>query len=308
MASANPSPPAPKSTPKTTPPPSSPELKRAVKALESFQHLRNVKQPFDLETLENVGELLENFIKSPNNKTPPGKRPLRSATAALLHPNARPLSEKWTKPQLAAALQQWVMQALLLPEPHLQNNLYLEIIRSSTKPKHCEHTVFREDEDGSIASFALASPELPAKKSQKRKGKPKAKKAKSKETPASALPSAAPAESGVSPVSLHSASSFMRELEDLAKDVETVHLANSEGDSPDPGVPIEHGFSSATTEVEDLDAVVPLASKTPVPLVEKPPISSCPPPARKKKKRASPSKRKAENKINKQRGSCLHAC
>ena len=161
MASA---PATPSASAKNPPAPTSPELKRAVKALESFPHLRNLQQPFALETLESVGELLENFIKSPKNNAPPGKRPLRSATAALLHPKARPLSEKWTKSQLAAALQQWVVQALMLPEPHLQTNLYLEIVRSSKKPKECEHAVFREDEDGSVSAFSVASPSLPKSK------------------------------------------------------------------------------------------------------------------------------------------------
>ena len=201
---------------------------------------------------------------------------------------------------------------MMLPEPHMQNTLFLEIVRSSTKPKECEHAVFREDEDGSVSAFSVSSPALPkSKRNAKKASKPK-KGANDKQSKTSAsvsadedLPSLPPM--CETPGSLHSADTFMRELEDLAKDAETVDtfsLATNPEAVVDPGVQEENVDSSATTAIEDIGAAVPLASSTPTPLISASPIDPCvPPPKKKKKRKASPRKNKANNKINKTRGS-----
>ena len=278
-----------------------------MQLLKSFTHMREQTEPFDLERMEHVGELLDTFIKSPNKNTPPEKRLLQNAAAALLHPEARKLSAKWTKPQLADAIRQWISQALLLEKPSMQSNLYLEIRKCKQKPKHCEHTVYIEEDDGSIAAFSVGSPSSSKGAAKKRKKKASAK-AKISSPAGSDLPSVPAHDLDDTPGSLHSAGTFMREIEELAKDVSFCDLATTEDVTPGVGKAVteEKGASSATTEVEDIDACLPLAAPkshaTPASGKRKAGISSCPAPARKIRDVRSPSKKKPRKKINNKRG------
>ena len=75
------------------------------------------------------------------------------------------VSPKFNKPQLAAVLQRWVQEALLLDPSTDQNKLYVEIKSMKQKQRQVDLTkaIYIEEDDGSVATFAISSPQGPKK-------------------------------------------------------------------------------------------------------------------------------------------------
>ena len=134
----------------------------AVQLLASLPVRRQLSQTLDIDELSQLSSLLMEFLKSPNVRKAPSKGHLTTAVNALLQPGASPVSPKWKKPQLAGVLQRWVDEAQLLQNPEHQGKLYLEV--KSTKGKKYKKVdlnkaIFTQEDDGSLTTFALSSPD-----------------------------------------------------------------------------------------------------------------------------------------------------
>ena len=133
----------------------------ALQLLISLPARRQLSQSLNSDELGQLSFLLMEFLKSPDVRKAPSKGHLTIAVNALLLPGAKPVSPKWNKPQLAGVLQRWVDEAQVLPNPEHQQKLYLEV--KSTNGRHKEidlnKAIFTHEEDGSLATFALSSPD-----------------------------------------------------------------------------------------------------------------------------------------------------
>ena len=134
----------------------------AIQLLTTLPVRRQLSQPFDVDELGQLSVLLMDFLKSPDVRKAPSKGHLTTAVNALLQPGARLVSPKWNKPQLAGVLQRWVDEAQALQNPENQGKLFLEV--KSTKGKKYKEVdltkaIFTHEEDGSLMTFALSSPD-----------------------------------------------------------------------------------------------------------------------------------------------------
>ena len=139
----------------------------AVQLLLALPSRRHQRQVLDQGELKQIGKLLTEFINSPARRTAPSKAQLTVAVNALLPSIEMHVSPKFNKPQLAAVLQRWVQEALLLAPSTDQNNLYVEIksMKSNTRKVDLTKAIYIEEDDGSVATFSISSPES-AKKAQ----------------------------------------------------------------------------------------------------------------------------------------------
>ena len=151
------------------PPVLSPE-QDAVNILLNLPAHRRQRLALSKQELKQVDKLLQDFIMSPARRTAPSKPQLTVAVNELLPSIDMHVSPKFNKPQLAAVLQRWVQEALLLDPTTDQNKLYVEIKSMKTKQREVDmfKAIYIEEDDGSIATFSISSPE------QTRKQKPTA--------------------------------------------------------------------------------------------------------------------------------------
>ena len=205
----------------------------AVSVLLSVPAKRRDGKLLTMDELSQIEALLRSFASSPNQRAAPSKQQLHDATSALLHTSAGPLSRKWNKTQLATVLHRWVAEAMLLDPFGNQPALFLEVRTSKKGSKMPDHDVYVEQDDGSVATFAILSPA----KSEKPPRHPKsATTPELSDTPAK--PSVrSPSNSEIGALATPSscatsASSFMRQLDRLA--VESL-AATDGGGSVTPG-------------------------------------------------------------------------
>ena len=161
--------------------------------------------------------LIEQFEQSPNNKSPPGKELLFNAVKSLLHADSRALSLKWSKQQLASVLKSWLTHAMELTPPSSQRDLYVELLVDASCPKQLGHDLFLEEEDGSVATFAIVSPPR-----NKRTAVPRPRNFVLDEQfrPRSPVPEGPPeslAERTPSSIGTSASSAFLREIDQVAR-------------------------------------------------------------------------------------------
>ena len=191
-------------------PPPVPKLSQtqdAVNILLALPDKRKAGVLLSSAELEQVESLLRSFVSSPNPRAAPSKLQLHAAVSSLLHSSSAKLSQKWNKTQLSTVLHRWVAEALELDDQSLQPALVLEIRTSKKGKNKLAHEIFVEEDDGSVATFKISSPE-----------KASASSRPPTRTPGAVAP---PSEAEIGPLGTPSsvatsATAFMRELSDLA--------------------------------------------------------------------------------------------
>ena len=133
----------------------------AVNVLLNLPNYRRQRLALTQQELKQVDKLLQDFLMSPARRTAPSKPQLTVAVDALLPSIDMHVSPKFNKPQLAAVVQRWVQEALLLDPTTDQNKLYVEIksMNSAQREVDLSKAIYIEEDDGSVATFAISSPE-----------------------------------------------------------------------------------------------------------------------------------------------------
>ena len=75
------------------------------------------------------------------------------------------VSSKFNKSHLAAAIYRWLQEAILLNPPSAQSKLFIEMkfIKGSRKNVDLSHSIFVEEDDGSVAALSISSPSARAR-------------------------------------------------------------------------------------------------------------------------------------------------
>ena len=222
--------------------------------LEEFPTRRAGHAAFSAPELRAVLALLDAYVASTSKRTAPTKPQLTAAVISLLPPSANSLSSKWSKNQLAYAMRKWIVEAEALGPEHKQYDLFLEVRTSSADPKMLDHTVFILEDDGSVATFSVASPQPIDPPASATEGESSAQVEENAEEPGTEnnVHDGALATDLFSPNSIAtSASSFVRHLNELVESTEPA-LAAIET-FPHPRV----GNSSATNVAPDDQPAVP---------------------------------------------------
>ena len=197
--------------------------------------------------LSQIRDLLCEYDSSSSRRAAPSKAQLHAAVSALLHPKANKLSQKWNKGQLAAVLGRWVQEALSIQKPELQLKLCLEINPAGQREPG---VLYIEEDDGSVATFAINSPNKPARETIRMRNVPTPPTDVDDEDP-SHVPTPSTSEIGPlgTPSSVAtSATSFMRQLDEVAGP--NGFLAATPGTvSNPPGVGNSSSVENASQEV-----------------------------------------------------------
>ena len=193
-------------------------------------------------------------------------------------------------------MKNWLVEAAELGSLKKQASLFLDVKKSSSRPKDLSHAVFLESDDGSVSVISVASPDVVPENSDEAEESAHEPSASS----ASEVPSPPPVQRvGETPVSLSSAGTFMRQLKDLALDNEN-ELAVV---TPTPGVHASREDGENAAHEESPVAPEP-ASAFPQPGLAdtidliSPPVEDIPPaappliPRKKKKTKTNSNKRR----------------
>ena len=131
---------------------------RALYALSLVPERRAARTPLSEDEIATIKALLDHYMLSPSTKTLPSKGLLRKTVIALSEKNARPLSPKWNKTQLAVAILHWIEVASQLETSDFQPDTHLVVSYQKDFPTVMEHQIKTVEDSGELSVMEISSP------------------------------------------------------------------------------------------------------------------------------------------------------